>query len=46
MNEKAEWNYYNVNKNRKFSVKIFVKTYIGMLTPGATELLGGGRIPP
>ena len=25
---------------------IIFKTHIGMLTPGATELFGGGRIPP
>ena len=30
-----------------FIFQVFlINTYIGMLTPGATELFGGGRIPP
>ena len=31
---------------RQYSLKINYLTYIGMLTPGATELFGGGRMPP
>ena len=38
----------NEQHPKRFSVPSFkdLTTYMGMLTPGATELFGGGLIPP